>query len=66
MEWDIEDMEKDGDYQKDLVKKGTKVEKGSLGKDIPEEVEKVDSKPEYKDYRTWKDIPEKERKNYGI
>ncbi len=25
-----------------------------------------DSKPEYKDYRTWKDIPDKDRKHYGI
>ncbi len=35
-------------------------------KDIPEEVEEKDSKPEYKDYKTWKEIPEKERKHYGI
>ncbi len=27
---------------------------------------KVEAEPEYKDYKKWSDIPEKERKHYGI
>jgi len=35
---------------------------------VPDEEEqpKDSKKPEYKDYKTWAEIPEKERKHYGI
>ncbi len=60
MEWDIEDIQNEGTSDKEKRKPLEKKDH------IPEEVEVVDSKPEYKDYRTWKEIPEKERKHYGI
>ncbi len=53
MDWHTEDIKEEEKVSEEEEK-------------VSDDVEVVDTKPEYKDYRNWKEIPEKERKYYGI